>query len=120
MKIYIAGKWEEHDVINKYATLLEDEGHTISFPWFRLHLGDTPYPQAASEDIDGVASAHACIFIFERELPYSGAMVELGAALALHKQVIIVGAAAQRTIFTSHPLVTRVHSFDEALELVSH
>lgn len=116
MKIYIAGKWEEHKLIAEYAKELENRGHTITFPWFTKHLGETPLSVAATEDLQGVLDADVCIFVFERMLPYSGAMSELGVALGTGKEIYIIGDGGDRNVFTHHPRVKRAQSFIELLE----
>lgn len=118
MKIYIAGKWEEHHVIDEYATKLEARGHVITLAWFRLHLKDVKFSQAAAEDVKGVAESHACVFIFERVLPYKGAFAELGMAIAWDKRIIIVGDGGDSCVFTHLLEVERVSTFDECLEVL--
>jgi len=114
VKIYIAGKWETHEHIKTYADKLRALGHTITFPWFERHLGDTPLPVAAMEDTRGVRESEVCIFVFQWVLPYSGAMSELGMAIALDKRVIIIGHGGDNNVFTNFPLVEHVESFEEA------
>jgi len=114
MKIYLAGKWEEHELIKTYADRLRAVGHTITLPWFEMHLGSTPFPQAAREDVQGVLDADACVFIFERELAYAGALVELGIAIGTNKAILIVGPAMTRCVFTS--IIERVDTFDKVNE----
>lgn len=118
MKIYIAGKWEEHALIGTYAQRLEAAGHTITLPWFRLHLVNVDLPKAAAEDVQGVADATTCIFIFERVLPYKGAMTELGLAIAQGKRIIIVGTGGDSCIFAHLRGIQRVSTFDEAMEIL--
>jgi nucleoside 2-deoxyribosyltransferase len=117
-KIYLAGKWEEHSLIAMYAERLLERGYEISFPWFLLHLENTPLRQAAAEDLQGVLEADIFIAIFERELPYKGSMTELGCALASGKRVIVIGHGGDANVFVHHPLVERVGSFDELLNEV--
>lgn len=115
MRIYLAGKFEEHAVIKVYADELRDLGHVISYPWFELHTkpGIPDLTQEAIEDTEGVKSADAIIFIFEKDLPYSGAMTELGMALAWDKEVFIVGHGGDRNIFTKHPNVHHIETWKE-------
>jgi hypothetical protein len=115
VKIYIAGKWEEHDLIKIYADCLRTIGHEITFPWFERHLGNTPLNQGAIEDLQGVLDSELSIFIFERYLPYSGAMSELGAALATNKRIIVVGDGGKRNIFSHHPRVEHKKTFEEVI-----
>jgi len=119
MKVYLASKWEEHNHVKKYADQLRSLGHEISFPWFERHLGGTPLSLCADDDFKGVAEADVCIFIFEKELPYSGAMTELGLALAWDIPVLIVGEGGKRNVFTHHTLVRHLSSFEEAIQWLS-
>jgi nucleoside 2-deoxyribosyltransferase len=116
VKIYIAGKWEELHLIDEYAKRLEAIGHTITLPWFRTHLGKVEFSIAAAEDVKGVGDADTCIFIFERMLPYKGAFVELGIAIALKKRIILVGSGGDGCIFTHLTSIERVPTFDACLE----
>ena len=118
MMIYIAGKWEEHSIIAEYATKLEAKGHTITLPWYLIHLGNTPLAQAAEEDVLGVYRAETCIFIFERPLPYKGAFAELGMAIALKKRIILVGNGGDSCVFTHLQHLIRVNTFEQAMEVL--
>lgn len=115
-RIYLAGKWQEAELVRRYATELRILGYYITMPWFECHVGPhEDLPWSAVEDERGVRQADTCIFIFERELSYSGAMSELGMALALNKRVIVVGNGGHKNIFTHHPLVEHVNTFEEAI-----
>lgn len=116
-RIYIAGKWQEAELVRRYATELRILGYYITMPWFECHVGPgiENITWSAVEDERGVRQADTCIFIFERELAYSGAMSELGIALALGKRIIVVGSGGNKNIFTHHPLVEHVNTFEEAI-----
>ena len=120
-RIYLAGKWQEAELIRKYAIELRILGYYITMPWFELHVAPAVEDLAwsAVEDERGVRNADVCIFIFERELAYSGAMTELGIALALNKRIIIVGAGGSKNIFTNHPLVEHRDTWSEAVECLN-
>ena len=115
MKIYLAGKWEEYEVITEYAEELEFLGHEITFAWFKCHVGPKiALTRAAMEDTQGVRMADCCIFIFEKDLPYRGAFSELGMAIALSKRIIVVGPGGDKNVFVSYPLVERVDTWEKA------
>lgn len=118
MKIYIAGKWEEHEIIAEYAARLEDRRHEITFAWFRLHLGGVPLSDAAAEDVEGVLQADTCVFVFERQLHYKGAFAELGLAIASNKRIILVGSGGDSCVFAHLSTVERVETFEECLEVL--
>jgi len=120
-RVYLAGKWQEAELVRKYAIELRILGYHITMPWFELHVAPAveDIPWSAVEDERGVRDSDTCIFIFERELPYSGAMTELGIALALGKRIIIVGQGGTRNIFTHHPLVEHVDSWEQAIQCLN-
>lgn len=113
-RIYLAGKWEEHLTIKGYADQLRALGHSITCPWFELHVGpDVDLVQGSIDDYNGVKAADMVVFVFEKELPYSGAMSELGIALALEKTIIVIGSGGNRNIFVHHPAVHHVKDWQE-------
>ena len=120
-RVYLAGKWQEAELIRKYAIELRILGFDITMPWFELHVAPAVEDKAwsAVEDERGVRQADTCVFIFERELPYAGAHSELGMAIALNKRVIIVGSTGASNIFTHHPLVEHVDTWEEAVQCLS-
>ena len=119
MRIYLAGKWEEAEKISAYARELRFDGHRITMPWFDIEVGEQiDKVRAALNDLQGVRMADCCIFIFENDLNYRGAYAELGMSLALGKQTIVVGDAGKRNVFTYHPLVEHVETWEEAKKLL--
>ena len=120
MKVYIAGKYEERELIKKYADQLRAEGHTITKAWFERP--DMDLSEEAIEDVIGVVSADVCIFVFEHDLPYSGALTEFGMALVGYRDhfplVIVVGHACDRNIFMHIPCVKKVETFKDALAAI--
>ena len=115
MKIYLAGKWEERKRIKDIADAVRLHGHTISFPWFEQHSDSTPLQQSSIDDVCGVRDARVCIFIFEKVLPYNGALSELGMAIAFDKDILLVGHAVDNNIFTHYPSVQRVEVVEEII-----
>lgn len=119
MNIYLAGKWEEAPVIQVYAKELRALGHTILAPWFeRPTVGptaDTTLREEAYVDVEGIALADAAIFIFEKQLPYSGALTEFGIAIACGVKLIVVGHGADRNIFMHLDEVEKVEDFHQCL-----
>jgi len=117
MRFYIAGKWEEYELIGKYAAMITERGHEVTHAWYSTNVGPNISLMAASiADLRGVMDADCCVFVFERKLPYSGAMSELGAALALGKLIYVIGLGGAQNVFTHHPNITSVTSFEELLE----
>lgn len=120
-RVYIAGKWEERAHIDEYAKKLEALGCEITHTWFRPGSEEGwTFAQIALADMKAVQQADVCIFIFEKKLPYSGAVTELGLALAYRKRIYIVGDGASNNIFTNHPDVMHVTEFDSLLHYRAH
>jgi nucleoside 2-deoxyribosyltransferase len=115
MRIYIAGKWDERNLVAGYAKQLVANGFEITWPWYEREPPGTTAAVAAEFDVRGVRRADTCLFIFERELAYKGALVELGMAIALDKRILVVGKGGDSCIFAHHPVVEHTSSFEEAL-----
>ncbi|MBU2685940.1 MAG: hypothetical protein KKF27_22075 [Gammaproteobacteria bacterium] len=105
MRIYLAGKWEERDGIRKLMDRIEELGHVITCDWTR-HEHTDPV-QCALLDMDAVSSCHVLILYAVNDYSYKGALCEVGAALALHKEVFVIGNALDSCIFFNHPLVKK-------------
>jgi len=118
--IYLAGKWEEAHIIKQYADRLRAHGHAITTPWFESHTGPEIEIPALKEqaiaDVDGVRRCLYFIGIFEKYLPYSGAVTELGMAIAFGKVIYIIGHGIERNIFTHLPSVVHYDTFDKFME----
>jgi len=119
MDIYVMGKWEEHQRIKDIMIKLENAGHRITCDWTNHNYEDKGYPvQYAIDDITGVVRADLVIGIFTSNYNYRGALVELGAALAFDKRVIVVGHAIDSCMFSNHPLITHLNTVDELWEVI--
>lgn len=107
LKIYVAGKWQDRFEVRTIQTILRDAGHEITCDWT-----DHEYPTEnvnemlrhyATADIQGVKDADVVICVFIQKHHYRGALVEMGAALALDKPVFVLGHAEDSCIFMQHP-----------------
>ncbi len=108
MKFYVSGKWEERGKVHDFIKKLEEKGHTVTVDWTGQSPEDPEYPRGYScKDIQGIVDCDAFIGVYINPYNYRGAMVELGAALALGKQVALIGHAIDSCMFVHHPLVTR-------------
>lgn len=110
MRVYIATKWENRSRAALLAMRLTAKGHTITRKWWDFPpFGEvTPeYQQAeAVEDLRAVRDADVVYVIMEEDLPYRGAWVEFGAALAYGRPVRVIGGEALKCVFSHHPLVS--------------
>lgn len=124
MKIYVAGWSAEHELASHFIERLRSAGHEITHDWtedVRRARADghetdrtlTPVQRAtcATADLDAVVR---CDMFWQLVSPRGiGQWVELGAALALDKQVVVSGAFGS-SIFCELA-ETRFDSHEEAL-----
>ena len=104
MKVYVASKWENKKRVQEVMSLLKASHHEITYDWTHCEVSNR---EQAILDLRGVAEADVVIGIFEDDVAYKGALVEVGAALALGKPVYVVGNApvVDLCIFFKHPNV---------------
>lgn len=102
LKCYVASKFENKRTVQQYMDLLKQAGCLITHDWVAADIASR---KQAMLDLRGVADCDVFIGIFDQEVAYKGALVELGAALALGKPVYIVGnwSGMQECIFFKHP-----------------
>jgi len=116
MRFYVAGKWEDRENVRVIQNALVEMGHEISCDWTWHEKEDPGYPhQYSIDDIQGVKDAHFYIGLFEGDFNYKGALVELGAALALEKPCYIIGRGIDGCMFVNHPLVIRCETISDFL-----
>lgn len=119
MKAYVAGKFEEKKEVRKIQNALRKLGYIITIDWTWHEVDDPGYPsQYAVEDIIGATSCDVFIGRFIAKHDYKGALVEMGAALAAGKAIIVIGNAIDTCLFIGHPLVTRFNSEAEFFEFI--
>lgn len=123
-KIYVAGRFTEKDAVKAVMRLLEEAGHEITHDWtYETVEGLTGnavldvFQGAADDDMKGVIDCDA--FVLLHNDTCKGALVELGAALAWDKVVIIIGGRVENApIFYWHTDVQHVADVPEALTLL--
>lgn len=123
MRIYLASKWEDRDIMPQLAEQIEEAGHRITHKWWQHedHEGTYPsnidsafYTQCAWDDFNGVASADALIVFNSGKS--EGKAVETGIALTMGIPVVVIGVRSN--IFHYLDGVRMVWSVAEALEAV--
>lgn len=129
LKVYVAGSIPERTArAIPVIAALRASGVEITFDWTidiqvdsnaddsDSALTDEVRRRCAEADADGVRRADLLLLLAPDERGASGAWVEFGMALALGIPVVVSGAKARRTIFTS--LAQR--TFDTDDEAVAH
>ena len=125
MRIYVAAPWADCVHADKFATTLEDQGHTITHKWwvaeekgFNYPLDKDLFRQCAIDDFVAIHTADRVIVLNtqKRGEETSGKAVETGIALALRIPVIVIGKWTN--IFHYFPGVKLVETEEEALEAI--
>ena len=120
MKFYVAGKWQDRFAVQKIHQALIDRGHEITVDWTN-HVD--PQNQSilrewSERDIEGSTQCDTYIGVFRRKVVYTGALVEMGAALAAGRRVWIIGNEIDSCIFMNHPLVVKFPSVKTMLRVL--
>ncbi len=116
MRVYVGAKFEDAPRARALMTRLEENGHVITYDWTK-HEPSTPKDmlyQCAVNDLEGVVSCDVFMLLWHPAL--KGGLVELGAALALRKGVIVIGAPHpndQPCVFFHDPSIL----FDESVDV---
>jgi nucleoside 2-deoxyribosyltransferase len=106
LSVYVATKWENKDEASVVMGQLRAAGYEISYDWT---LAQVERWQQAMLDLKGVAEADIYLGLFQKEFPYTGALVEMGYALALGKPVYILeGSKCAQSLFFHHPNVRKI------------
>lgn len=132
MKFYVATKAENWPAARKAIELIQDTGHEVTHDWTvdvetwgpmgsaqeREPKSDSELAALAQADIDGVRGCHVNLHIPHPGL--GGTFVEMGAALALHKLVWVLGDVVQWHPFYKLPNVWHINhtSGDDRLEVL--
>lgn len=123
MRFYVAAKYCDRDAVRIVYGDLIDRGHSITCDWTNhdIYPEDAPLEKKAEfaiDDIEGVRNADAVIAIFIEERHQRGALIEIGAALALGKPVMIVGEHEASSTLLQHPLITRFKTIGDVYESI--
>ena len=108
MKIYVAGKFEEKEVVRDAQKRVREIGYEVTHDW----TGEDPGERTGEEleaflrdcaigDYEGVLNAD-CVLLLNHDRAF-GAMVETGLALAWGKVVYVVAPQVRDNIFYHLP-----------------
>jgi nucleoside 2-deoxyribosyltransferase len=119
MKIYVAGKTHDYEQVRRVQHACVRLGHEITYDWTRTveavgpdaghdfdELTDDFKEECAENDFRGVRECALIIALVEHE-HITGTLVEIGMALALHKEVWLVGKPPRDSVFYYLPQVTQ-------------
>lgn len=135
VNIYLAGCFNDREVMRERAAVLEGRGWDITHRWFDVsdedvekHGHDIPYLKKHGElDADGVMQADVVVACMEHcTYPYRGTWTEVGIAIGKGVPVVLFcpsvvdGVHNMNTynVFYHHHNVTRVESFDEVVDAI--
>ena len=112
--LYVAGKYQLKNDIHARIRSLERLGHHITHDWTTLGAKDD-LSYCASKDFEAVKKAEIIVACMEKKLLYAGTWFELGVALALQKEVVIIGNSMSDHVFYHHPQIIHMDSWSEFL-----
>jgi len=115
MKVYIATSFHDKERAIFVASLLKENGHEITCPWW---LSKVPTAEEAIKDIQSIRECDVILGLFEKPFVYKGAIFELGIAYILGKSIIIVGEELDSMVFMLLPEFVQVKSVDKAMKLL--
>ncbi len=123
MKFYIAGKFEEVDIIHALFTRVRKAGHEIAYDW-TTHVKAKPYIEHvplirgyAENELTAILASD--VFIYLTHERGTTLHMEFGAALTKkklggHIDIFVIGEHNDRSPWYFNPLVQRVATVDEA------
>jgi len=132
-KAYVAGKWNEPEVVRQVQQAFRDRGYTITHDWTSLEGTQDKHLMSKEElakfrakcaelDINGVKEADVVFVIMtDKDYAYRGTFTEIGCALGLEKIVILVCPSddyqCATNCFFHHPDILRVKTVEEGLAI---
>ena len=123
MKIYVAAKFEEKELVRGVHGRLAKMGHEVTHDWTKEDLGKrtgvSAYSylrEAAIHDVEGVRNAQL-LFLINHPQGF-GLMVELGVAIGFDIPTIVVNPGARETPFFYMHNIVCVDTVEEGLAYV--
>ncbi len=122
MKFYIAGKFEEKEVVLELYERVRALGHDVSYDW-TTHVKVKPFAEHIEQvreyaENELTAILDSDVFVYLTHERGTTLHMEFGAALAKAQsgrsiQIFAVGEHNNRSPWYFHPLVERVETVDE-------
>jgi nucleoside 2-deoxyribosyltransferase len=111
MKVYVAAKFEDKLRAREVMDTFRKAGDTITYDWTE---DNSAFNEAqAKADLAGVEEADIFVGIFEKDLAYCGALVEMGMAIANDIPVYLLGSQLDnKCIFTLLRGVERINNVE--------
>lgn len=121
--VYVAAPFGAKERVRALYSALRRAGHMVAFDWTRCDDQEVPeeerkayLSECATIDLAAAAGAQVTVVLADAGAT-RGAWVELGAALANGRTVILVGCD-DAMIFAHHPNVVRVSTDEQAVKIV--
>lgn len=127
MKFYIAGKFEEVDIIHELFDRVRQAGYEIAYDW-TTHVKAKPYIEHidlirgyAENELTAILASD--VFIYLTHERGTTLHMEFGTALTKKKlggdiEIFVVGEHNDRSPWYFNPLVTRVDTVEEAFTIL--
>jgi len=123
LKVYLAARYSLKEQLKVYAAELQAEGIEVTSRWLdekyspNTQMGEVPYSELvmfARTDLQDVEDADVLVFFTEdpeNQPRRGGRHVEFGYALALGKQILVVGPV--ENIFHNLPEIPHYDNFEQ-------
>lgn len=125
MKIYIAAKFENREPVQVLRDHLRKLGHTVTYDWTVAenqytadYFGNPDQKLVALFDLRGATSCD--VMVIYPHIKGRGQYVEMGAALALGKPVLLMPHEPMVCVFFDHPCVFKVTAEEDVIDFISH
>ncbi len=117
MKVYVAGKVEDKDLIAEIEDTLRAMGHEITCDWAKRETakdeGNRTEEESivlAEEKLMGILTCSVLLLICMNGKPSEEPQVEFGIGLGTGKKIYVVGHALDSSVFMAIPSLVRLEN----------